>query len=172
VKAVSNAGPLIALGKLGQLVLLLKLFDEVLVPQKVYSEVVVKGLEIGAADASSVDFLIQEGHIGIKTVTLPSPLPEWAQSIDMGEAEVIFLALEESADWVLIDNAHARRAARQMRLHPKGTIGLFLSAFEKGHLSLREFELLIHNIKAQPNLWISELLCDQALAKARSASAY
>jgi hypothetical protein len=55
----------------------------------------VKGLEIGAADASPVDFLIQEGHIGIKTVTLPSPLPEWAQSIDMGEAEVIFLALPE-----------------------------------------------------------------------------
>jgi len=171
VKAVSNAGPLIAFGKLGQLGLLLKLFDEVLIPREVYSEVVVKGLEIGAADASSVDFLIQEGHIEIKTLTLPSPLPEWAQSIDMEEVEVIFLGLEKSADWVLIDNAHARKAARMMGLHPKGTIGLLLNAFERKHLSLREFELLIHNIKAQPNLWISESLCDQALTKARKMSA-
>jgi predicted nucleic acid-binding protein len=89
----------------------------------------------------------------------------------MGEVEVIFLALQESADWVLIDNEHARKAARQMGLHPKGTIGLLLNAFDKKHLSVREFELLIHNIKTQPNLWISESLCDQALAKARGMPA-
>lgn len=129
MKSVSNAGPLIALGKLGQLGLLLKLFDEVIIPREVYSEVVVKGLKIGAPDASSVDFLIQERHIRIKTITLPPPLPEWAQSIDTGEVEVILLALEESADWVLIDNSHARKAARQMGLHLKGTIGLLVNAF-------------------------------------------
>lgn len=93
MKAVSNAGPLIALGKVGQLGLLLRFFDEVLIPREVYTEVVVKGLEIGAADASLVDFLIQKGHIAIKTPNLHSPLPEWAQSIDRGEVEVIFLAL-------------------------------------------------------------------------------
>lgn len=68
---------------------------------------------------------------------------------------------------MLIDNAHARKAARYMGLHPKGSIGILLNAFEKGLLSLREFELLIYHIKAQPNLWIGESLCDQALAKAR-----
>jgi predicted nucleic acid-binding protein len=98
---------------------------------------------------------------------LPSPLPAWAQSIDAGELEVIVLAQQQAADWVLIDNVHARKAAREAGLPLKGTVGLLMQAFRRGYLSLREFELLIQNIKAQPDLWISEQLCDQALAQAR-----
>ena len=47
---VSNAGPLIALGKLGQLGLLLRLYDRILIPREVYREVVVNGLRLGAPD--------------------------------------------------------------------------------------------------------------------------
>jgi predicted nucleic acid-binding protein len=49
----------------------------------------------------------------------------------------------------------------------KGTVGLLLEAFRQQHLSLPEFEVLIHNIKMQPDLWISDRLCDRALAQAR-----
>lgn len=167
MKVVSNAGPLIALGKLGQLGLLLKLYGEILIPRGVYTEVVVNGLRLGASDAQAVDFLIQQGHIRVADVTLPSPPPIWAQPIDVGELEVIVLAQQQSADWALIDNAHARRAARQAGLPLKGTVGLLLEAFRRGYLSLQEFELLIQNIKARPDLWISERLCDRALAQAR-----
>lgn len=59
MKVVSNAGPLIALGKLGQLGLLLKLYREILIPREVYNEVVIHGLHLGALDAQAVDFLIQ-----------------------------------------------------------------------------------------------------------------
>jgi predicted nucleic acid-binding protein len=167
VKAVVNAGPLIALGKLGQLGLLLRLYDLVLIPREVYNEVVVKGLQLGAPDARAVDFLVQQRHIQIVDVSLPSPLPSWAHPIDVGEIEVIVLAQQESVDHVLIDNLHARKAARQAGLRVRGTIGLLLEAVRKGHLTLPEFELLIQTIKAQPDLWISEQLCDRALAQAR-----
>lgn len=167
MKAISNAGPLIALAKLGQLGLLLKLFDEIVIPREVYSEVVTNGLLLGAPDAGSVDFLVREGHILVKDVTVPTPVPEWARAIDTGEVQVVLLALNQSADWVLIDNAHARKAARVMGLPVKGTIGLMLEALRKRYLSLREFELLIHAIKASPSLWISESLCDKALIHAR-----
>ena len=167
MKVVSNAGPLIALGKLGQLGLLLKLYGEILIPREVYNEVVVNGLRLGASDAQAVNFLIQQGHIRVADVTLPSPSPPWAQAIDAGEVETIVLAQQQSADWVLIDNAHARKAARQAELPLKGTVGLLLQAFRQGYLPLHEFELLIQSIKAQPDLWISEHLCDQALAQAR-----
>lgn len=167
MKVVSNAGPLIALGKLGQLGLLLKLYDDILIPREVYQEVVVNGLRLGASDAQAVDFLIQQGHIRMVDVLLPSPLPAWAQPIDTGELEVIVLSQQQSADWVLIDNMHAREAARQVGLPLKGTVGLFIEAFRQGHLSLEEFEILIQTIKAQPDLWISEHLCDQALTQVR-----
>jgi predicted nucleic acid-binding protein len=113
VKVVSNAGPLIALGKLGQLGLLLKLYGEILIPREVYNEVVTNGLRLGTSDAQAVDFLIRQGHIRVVEVALPSPLPAWSQPIDAGELEVIVLAQQQSADWVLIDNIHARQAARR-----------------------------------------------------------
>jgi hypothetical protein len=75
VKAISNAGPLIALAKLGQLGLNLKLFDEIVIPREVYTEVVTNGLLLGAWDAGSVDFLARQGHIFVKDVNLPTPIP-------------------------------------------------------------------------------------------------
>jgi hypothetical protein len=65
VNVVSNAGPLIALGKLGQLGLLLTLYRNILIPREVYNEVVVNGLRLGADDASAVDFLVRQGHIRV-----------------------------------------------------------------------------------------------------------
>jgi len=52
-------------------------------------------------------------------------------------------------------------------LKVKGTVGLLWEAFRQKHLTLPEFELLIQDIQAQPDLWISERLCELALAQAR-----
>ena len=167
MKVVSNADPLIALSKLGQLGLLLKLYDEIHIRHTVYEEVAVSGLRLGAAEAQTVNFLVQQGRLQVTTVSAPSPLPNWAQSIHSGELEVIILAQQQSPDWVLIDDAQARRVARRVGLPLKGTVGVLLEAFRFGSLSLQEFELLMEDIKARPELWISERLCDQALAQAR-----
>lgn len=99
-----------------------------------------------AYEAQAVDWLVREGHIRVVDVELPAPLPDWAQPVDSGEVQVIVLAQQYSADWVLIDNAHARRAARQANLPLKGTIGLLLKALREGRLTLQEFELLIQDM--------------------------
>jgi hypothetical protein len=57
VKAISNATPLIYLGKLGQLGLLFKLYTWIAIPQEVYAEVVTNGLRLGAPEAQYVDYL-------------------------------------------------------------------------------------------------------------------
>ncbi|CAG0932094.1 hypothetical protein TFLX_02454 [Thermoflexales bacterium] len=54
MKAVSNAGPLIALGKLGLMSLLHTLYDSVVIPTAVYDEVVTRALEQGQPDAYAV----------------------------------------------------------------------------------------------------------------------
>jgi predicted nucleic acid-binding protein len=51
---VTNASPLIALGKVNRLDLLAGLFREVQVPRTQYEEVVIEGLAHGAADARAV----------------------------------------------------------------------------------------------------------------------
>ncbi len=167
MRVISDAGPLIALAKLGQLGLLIRLCPEVLIARQVYDEVVTRGLRLGAPDARSVDLLVRQGHIRVVEVTLASPPPVWAQAIDPGEFAVISLAQQQSVDWVLVDDAHARRAARQAGLRPRGTVGFLLDAFRAGHLTLPEFELLMDSIKARPALWISDRLCDEARREAR-----
>jgi predicted nucleic acid-binding protein len=152
---------------LGQLSLLLTLYGDILIPREVYTEVVINGLRRGADDAPAINFLVQQGHIRVVEVAVPFPLPAWAHALDMGEIEVLVLGQQQAADWVLIDNEHARKAARQVGLPLKGTVGLLLAAWRHGHLSLQAFELLIQEMKTRPDLWISDELCDRALEQAR-----
>jgi predicted nucleic acid-binding protein len=58
----------------------------------------------------------------------------------------------------------------QVNIKCKGTVGVLLQALRRKLLTLTDFELLIHEIKRQPALWISEQLCDEALATAQRES--
>ena len=58
---VSNAGPLIALGKLGRLDILQSLYQTVIVPQQVYDETVTTGIALGAPDAQLISEYFKRG---------------------------------------------------------------------------------------------------------------
>ena len=65
---ISNATPLVYLAKADRLDLLLSLFEEILIPEAVYEEVVSKGKQLGRADALIVEKAIRAGRIsGVKT---------------------------------------------------------------------------------------------------------
>ncbi len=64
---VSNAGPLIALAKLGRLGVLGQLYGRVLIPSEVYQEVVLNGMRLGAPDAEVVQFFIEQGQVQVHT---------------------------------------------------------------------------------------------------------
>jgi len=164
---ISNATPLIYLGKLGQLGLLLDLYSEITIPYDVYVEVVLNGLRLGAPEASVIENIVQKGLITVRNITYPDLLPDWAAPLDQGEISVILLAQERPVDFVLIDNLHARRAAVHVKCNVKGTVGILLDAVRLQHLSLIQFELLINQIMSDPTFWISERLCEQALMIAR-----
>lgn len=130
MKVVVNATPLIALSLINQLELLHQLFDEVLVPSMVYQEVVIQGVDKpGAAELASATWIqIRE--------PMPSPTIEpLLLGLDPGELQVLLLAREVKADWVIIDERLGRRVAQVMELPMKGTIGILLAAFGAGYLS-------------------------------------
>jgi predicted nucleic acid-binding protein len=52
--------------------------------------------------------------------------------LDRGEAEVIALAQERSADLVILDERLARRHAARLGLKLTGTLGVFLRAKQEG----------------------------------------
>ena len=101
MKVVANAGPLMALGKLGLLHLLHQLYGPVLVPSIVHEEVVIHGLELEQPDAYATQLAIARRELLVVNMT-DADLSEAVQALPLGigEKQAIQLGLTQSADWV------------------------------------------------------------------------
>lgn len=114
---VSDASPLIAFHQIGQLGLLGTIFGTVLMPPAV------------AREALSV-----ERPSWIVERALPKPLAPAVTRAGLGpgESEAISLALEISADRVIIDELAGRSLAQRLGLPLIGTLGVLLAAKRRG----------------------------------------
>lgn len=120
---VSDASVLINLAWLGKLHLLNTLYGELLVPLAVWQEIVVKGA--GKPGAAEVETAIWLQFQPVKNTSLVRALQ---QDLDAGEAEAIALALEVTADLLLMDERLGRATAQHLGLRSLGLIGVLLLA--------------------------------------------
>lgn len=124
---VCDSGPLIALASLGQLDLLRRLYDRVVVAPAVFREVVQQGKgRPGASDIENAKWL--------ELARLETP-PELflAGELGAGEAETISLARRENGI-VLLDEREGRRIAQVVyELRVRGVVGT-LSLAKRLHL--------------------------------------
>ncbi len=163
---IANSGPLMALGKLGLLELLPQLYGQVRLPTAVYAEVVVRGSERGYPDALLVQVAIQRGQLVVIEVGHTELAPEIAAlHLDMGEKQILHVALRDKADLVLLDDLKAREEAQARGLTVKGTLGVIMQAYRAKLLRLDEVQTLVEAIIARDDIWIAEGLCRQVLAK-------
>jgi len=127
---VANTTPLIGLASIQKFNLLQQLFGEIYIPQAVYDEAVAAGREEGGAKREV------SGATWIKIVQVQDRLAVEVllDELDLGEAEVIVLARELNADWVLMDERKARRKLAQMGINRIGTLGILLKAKQARHL--------------------------------------
>ncbi|NTU62332.1 MAG: hypothetical protein HGB05_02760 [Chloroflexi bacterium] len=169
MKAVSNAGPLMALGKLGLMSLLHALYDSVLIPTAVYEEVVTVGLATNQPDAYAVQLAIARNEIGVIAVppeTLSEVIRAWP--LQTGEKHAIQLAMTEAADWVLLDDRLARECAQQVRLNVIGTLDIIVAAYRRQVLSLHEVEVVLQSILDRDDIWLSAELVKQVWEQLRN----
>jgi predicted nucleic acid-binding protein len=129
MRVIVNATPLIALAAIGRLHLLQDLFDEVIVPQAVYHEVVVAG-----SDKPDADTWEAAHWLSVMRPDQEAVLDALLLGLDAGEMAVLLLARQITPDWVLIAERQARRAAFALGLPVKGTLGVLLSAGLSGLL--------------------------------------
>ncbi len=168
--AICNAGPLIALGKLNRLELLADLFGQVQIPRAVYDEAITQGLALGMPDARTIRLFWQTRNWPIIEVSEPI-LAAYKPPVilDPGETAVLALAQRLSDALVLLDDETARAEARRLNLRVQGTLGILVQAYRTGLLSFPEVELLLREIAARPDIWISARLCDQVLQTLRAS---
>ncbi|KXB02109.1 hypothetical protein AKJ43_02470 [candidate division MSBL1 archaeon SCGC-AAA261D19] len=127
---VSDSTPLIYLAKIGKLPLLKEFFGEVLIAEEVKREVVDRGKERGSPDAFVVEKAMNEGWIRVEGTKRMEKLEEFG--IHEGEAETISLAVHLNEERILVDQTHARLAAKALGLKPVGTIYVLLKALKQG----------------------------------------
>ena len=165
-----NAGPLIALGKLNRLELLAELYGQVQIPRTVYDEAVTQGLTLGAHDARTIRLFWQAKDwpiIKVTAATLAAYQPPVI--LDPGETEILALAQTLPDVLVLLDDETARAEARRLKLHVRGTLGVLTQAYRSKILSFPEVELLLQEMAARPDIWISAKLCEQVLQALRES---
>lgn len=78
--------------------------------------------------------LEQETWITIQTITAKEQLALLLPSLDRGEAEVITLALEKKANFVLIDELTGRKVAESLNLNVSGSVGILIKAKQLGEI--------------------------------------
>ncbi len=115
--AVSDMSPLLNLCRVGAFSLLGQIYGEVIAPPEVREEPIRNGVE-----PSDLGGLVIQSPIHRKS------LDELLVELDPGEAASIILAIEVSADVVLLDERRGRRMAAAMGLRVVGLLGILAGA--------------------------------------------
>lgn len=153
---VADAGPIIHLSLIGYLDLLPTLFGRVVVPRRVYDEVVKAESELAGSEelrnATWAD--LHEGESGAGLSRLLE------SHLDSGEAAAIALALELGADLILSDDRQARLAAERLELRVRGTLGILLEARRQGKVP--ELAPLLTELRSK-GVWLSDKLIEHVL---------
>lgn len=129
--AAANSTPLIALSKIGLFELLKEYFDEVIIPNEVYEEVVTRGGDLfGAREVSTSKW--------VKVIDVGNRLAVDSLSVHLGkgEAEAIVLAKEKNV-LLIIDDKDGRAMAENLKVPVTGTVGLLMLAAEEGRIDLK-----------------------------------
>jgi predicted nucleic acid-binding protein len=143
MRLVVNASPLIFLAKVGTLSLLNDCFEEILTPPAIVSEVGTLRLPefVRVAPVSATGSAFVRGAVS---------------NLHTGELEVMVLAQEAGIAWVALDDMLARRKAKQMGLHPIGTVGILLLAQKRGLLDAMQVRAKIEDLVGIHGLYLSD----------------
>jgi predicted nucleic acid-binding protein len=156
---VSDTSPIRALCHLNLLDLLERLYGRVYLPEDVADELNHASHRFAAFDPSIYAFLIVESPSNSARVA------ELEQTLDRGEAAAIILALERSADYVLMDERAGRRVAHQLGLTVIGVLGVLAEA--KNRKLIPALRPLIERLRTELSFHISATLVAEILKNAQ-----
>jgi predicted nucleic acid-binding protein len=155
---VSNTSPISNLAAIGQLNLLQKLYDNIIIPITVYQEVIASGQTDPATLAiQNLDW------IKIYPTTNETLLKQLQIILDPGEASAITLAVEFNADRLIIDERKGRNEAKKQGLKITGVLGIILAAKEKGFIDL--VQPLLDDLMVN-GFWLNKSLYHEVLVLA------
>lgn len=160
---ISNSSPIINLAAIGQLGLLNKLYEKVIIPPAVHHEITVKGAgQAGAAEIEKLKWL------EVKSISNQTLVQALRMELDDGESEAISLAVELNANLLLIDERRGRAVANRFGLPYIGLMGVIIEARQKR--LIQAVKPLVDDLISKAGFWISQKLYSRVLEEAGEQS--
>ena len=153
---VADASPLIGLARIHRLEILVKLFDEILIPEQVAKECTA---DLNQPGATAIAAAIKNKLLKVKIIAFDELLN---LALDAGEIEAIALA-KKLACPILLDDRTARVIARANGLKVIGLAGLLIVA--KQHKVIRKIKPLLEELQ-QANYFLGTKLIKEVLTMA------
>lgn len=150
---IADSSPLIALATCHSLWLLDKLFEQVKVPLAVFQEVTLP---------RKPQAQILQSYLAPKVtaVELSNYSLIQTQSLGQGELEAMALYLQLTADFLLVDDARAKKVASSNHIEVIGSLGVFRLAKQQGLIN--EVKPLIEIITTT-NIYLSKAIIAKVL---------
>jgi predicted nucleic acid-binding protein len=126
---VADAGPLIVCSRIGRLSLLHQVFETLIIPDAVYTELIVRG-----EGRAGVDEIAQSEWIRHESIRDRTALQAFPDVLAQGEREAIVLAEERQAP-LLLDDYRARREAESRGIVVVGVLWILGEAKRRGLVS-------------------------------------
>jgi len=155
-RVIMNASPIICMMKAGIIEVLPALFKDIVVPQEVKREILVRG----RTDLKGEVLASYQWIRLVNDIVVAPQVASW--DLGQGESAVISFALDNPDFWTVIDDREARRCATALHCRHTGTLGIIVLAKRRGIIpSIRGY---IERLK-EAGLWLSDELVDQVCRK-------
>ena len=159
---VSNTSPITNLAGIGKLDLLHQLYGTITIPQAVYNEMAGIGRTVpGTLEVQALPWIATQSVIDLNQVTALQAV------LDQGEAEAIALALQLSAELLIIDERPGRAIAQQCGIKIIGVLGMLLEAKRQGLIVV--VKPLMDQLINEVEFWISRSVYESVLQAANES---
>lgn len=152
---IADAGPVIALSRIGMLTLLQQSFTKIWITETVRDELLFSGQFLGQ---NEIQVAIQS-WMDVKEVSA-AQLAQINASLDAGERSSIALCMQMAGSLLIVDDLQGRNEASALGLDFTGLVGVLLRAYRLGLLKILQPALLGLE---QQNYFLSKRLVEQVL---------
>lgn len=147
---IADSSSLIIFGKLNNIDILLRLFNEIEITDGICKEAILEGLDKKFEDSFTLKNHLDKKQIKIiklddKYSRLADKIQE-IHNIGLGEAQAISLAKQLNRKELIIDEALARETAKSLILKPIGSLRVHLIAYKENLLNEKEVKELINKM--------------------------
>ena len=149
---VSNTSPLSNLAIIGRLDLVREQLGSIIVPPAVRTEL---RRNPNLKGRTAIESGMAEGWIGASPLNGPVP-DELMAALDLGEAEVLTLAVQIKASLVLLDDSAARAKASQLAIPFTGALGILRNARRTARIPSLKSE--IKRLRLEARFFVSAAL--------------